>query len=153
MNAFGRLWSPNVVGIEFGGKPTDRRVSGDLDVPADKYYFNFCSEIWFSISYLIQAGQCRGMSEEVMMEFCMREWGFQAGKIQVEPKEKMKIKSGRSPDLADAVVCGLEGARRRGFVIKRQVSTEHKKVDFRWKKQLRERAFNLEKSGQLDHTC
>jgi hypothetical protein len=153
MNAFGRLWSPNVVGIEFGGKPTDRRVSGDLDVPADKYYFNFMTEMWFAASYLIQAGQCRGLTEELMMEGCMREWGFQAGKIQCEPKEKMKVKSGRSPDLFDSFVCGVEGARRRGFVIKRQVAVQHKKADHTWKRQLRERAVALEKGGVLDHAA
>jgi len=153
MNAFGRLWSPNVQGIEFGGKPTERKVSGDMDVEASRYYFNYVSELWFSVSYLIQAGQLRGLTEDVMMEFCMREWGFQSGKIQVEPKDRMKLKSGRSPDLADATVCGLEGARRRGFVIKRQVAVAHKRVDHTWKKELRERAANLARSGVLDHAA
>lgn len=153
MNAFGRIWSPNVVGIEFGGKPTDRKVSGDLDVAADKYYFNFVTELWFAVSYMIQAGQCRGLTEELMMEGCMREWGFQASKLQVEPKDKMKVKSGRSPDLFDALVAGVEGARRRGFVIKRQVSVQHKKTDESWKRKLRERALALEKSGVLDHAA
>src|SRR4029077_19940079 len=51
MNAFGRIWSPNVVGIEFGGKPTDRKVSGDLDVEAGRYYYNFMTELWFAVSY------------------------------------------------------------------------------------------------------
>ncbi len=153
MNAFGRIWSPNVVGIEFGGKPTDRKVSGDLDVEAGKYYFNFVSELWFAVSYLIQAGQCRGLTEELMMEGCLREWGFQAGKIQVEPKDKMKVKSGRSPDLFDALVAGVEGARRRGFAIKRQVSTAHKRTDYNWKKQLRERAASLAHSGALNYAA
>ena len=88
MNAFGRIWSPNVVGIEFGGKPTDRKVSGDLDVEASKYYNNFVTELWFAVSYLIQAGQCRGLTEELMMEGCLREWGIEAGKLKVEIKEK-----------------------------------------------------------------
>ena len=153
MNAFGRLWSPNVQGIEFGGKPSERKVSGDLDVEASKHYYNFVSELWFSCAYLIQAGQCRGMTEDVMMEGCMREWGFQAGKIQVEPKDKMKIKSGRSPDLFDAFVCGVEGARRRGFVIKKQIAVAHKRIDHTWKRQLRERAQNLARSGVLDHAA
>lgn len=153
MNAFGRLWSPNVVGIEFGGRPTDRKVSGDLDVEASKYYFNFVTELWFAVSYMIQAGQCRGMTEELMVEGCMREWGFQSSKLQVEPKDKMKIKSGRSPDLFDALVAGVEGARRRGFVIKRQVAVQHKREDHSWKRLLRERAANLEKGGVLDHAA
>ncbi len=93
----------------------------------------------------------RGLTEDVMMEFAAREWGFQGGRIQVEPKDRMKIKIGRSPDLADSVVCGVEGARRRGFVIKRQLAVAHKRVDHTWKNQLRERAQDLAKSGVLDH--
>ena len=65
----------------------------------------------------------------------------------------MKVKSGRSPDLFDALVAGVEGARRRGFVIKRQLAVQHKRVDNTWKRQLKERALNLEKSGVLDHAA
>lgn len=156
MNAFGRLWSPQVQGIEFGGSPSDRKIAGDVDVVASDYYFNFMSELWFTTAYLIQAGQLRGMTEELMMEGCMREWGRpegKSGKLTVEKKADMKKKSGRSPDLYDAFVCGVEGARRRGFVIKRQVAVAHKRIDHTWKKQLRERAQNLAKAGVLDHAA
>ncbi len=88
-----------------------------------------------------------------MMEGCLREWGIEAGKLKVEIKEKMKVKSGRSPDLFDALVAGVEGARRRGFVIKRQVAFQHKKTDQSWKRALRDRATALEKNGVLDHAA
>ena len=70
----------------------------------------------------------------------MREWGHANKKLQVEPKDKMKLKSGRSPDLFDALAVGVEGAIRRGFKIKLQLAVAHKRVDRAWKKQLRERA-------------
>jgi hypothetical protein len=61
----------------------------------------------------------RELTEDVVSEGCMREYYTVGGnKIEVEPKEKMKEKTGRSPDLADAVAIGLEGARQRGFVIR-----------------------------------
>lgn len=154
MGAFARLWSPHVVGVEFGGAPTDRKVSGDIDVICKDYYSKFVSELWFSVALTIRSGQFRGMTEEVMAEGCMREWGFVSGnRIEVEVKEKMKVKSGRSPDLFDALVAGVEGARRRGFVIARQVAVASKKQDHTWKKLLRERAQELNKTGQLNYAA
>lgn len=118
VGAFARLWSPNVGLVEFGGRPTDRYVSDNIRVLCKDYYSKFVTELWYSVSLTIQAGQFRGMTEEVLLEGSMREWGFVgANKIEVEPKDKMKLKCGRSPDLFDALVAGLEGARRRGFVI------------------------------------
>ena len=153
INAFGRLWSPQVNGVEFGGVAhSDRKVSHEIDVYCKDYYFNMVSELWFNVSYIIQAGQFRGMTDEVMAEGCMREWGYQAKKIQVEPKDKMKLKSGRSPDLFDALVVGIEGARRKGFIIKRQRSVEHKRVDHAWKKALRERSDKHWRSSELTYT-
>jgi len=152
MNSFGRLWSPTVNGVEFGGSASkDRKVSADIDVVCYDYYYNMVSELWFNVSYAIQYGQFRGMTEEVMMEGAMREWGHQNRKIQVEPKDKMKVKSGRSPDLFDMVVVGMEGARRRGFLLKRTTAAGHKRVDRQWKQDLREKADSFWKSGQLTH--
>src|SRR5262245_5429059 len=118
MNSFGRLWSPLINGIEFGGQGSERKVSADIDVMCKDYYSKYVTELWFNVSYVVQSGQFRGMTEEMMQEGCFREWGFtgtgRGQKIEVETKDKMKLKSGRSPDLFDALCCGVEGARRRG---------------------------------------
>lgn len=152
MSAFGRIWSPQVNGVEFGGPAhAERKVSSEIDVYNKDYYFNMVSALWFNVSYIIQAGQFRGMTEEVMAEGCFREWGYQSKKIQVEPKDKMKVKSGRSPDLFDALVVGVEGAIRRGFRIKVQRSVAHKRVDHAWKKQLRERSDNHWHGAELTY--
>jgi len=141
MSAFGQIWSPLIQGVEFGGVASaERKVSSAIDVLCRDYYFNMVTQLWFNVAYTIQAGQFRGLTEEVMAEGCMREWGQKNKKLQVEPKDKMKIKSGRSPDLFDAVAVGVEGALRRGFKIKVQLAVAHKRVDRAWKKQLRERA-------------
>lgn len=154
MAAFGRIWSAHINGVEFGGPAhADRKVSHEIDVYNKDYYFNMVSALWFNVSYVIQSGQFRGMTEEVMAEGCFREWGHQAKKIQVEPKDKMKIKSGRSPDLFDALAVGVEGALRRGFRIKMQRSVAHKRVDRTWKKQLRERSDSYWHGAELTYTA
>jgi hypothetical protein len=153
MSAFARLWSNLVVPIEFGGTATDRQVSADLDVLCKDYYFKFVSELWYSMRLTVEAGQFRGMTEDVMQEFCIREWGFTAGnKIEVEPKDKMKLKTGRSPDLADAVVAGLEMARRRGFRIKKLKAFARLKVDRKWRTELQERQQKLWHGKSLSYS-
>jgi len=144
MNSFGRLWSPLVNGIEFGGQCSERKVSTEIDVVCKDYYSKFVSELWFNVSYTIQSGQFRGMTEEMMQEGCFREWGFVGAgrgmKVEIETKDKMKLKSGRSPDLFDALCCGVEGARRKGFIIKKTHAAQHKRVDRNWKTELKKRA-------------
>jgi hypothetical protein len=153
MAAFARLWSSLVVPIEFGGLATERSVSSDIDVMCKDYYFKFVSELWYSMRLTVEAGQFRGMTEDVMQEFCMREWGFTAGnKIEVEPKDKMKLKTGRSPDLADAVVTGLEMARKRGFRIKKLKAFGRLKVDRAWRKELEERQQKLWHGNSLSYS-
>ena len=120
MAAFARTWSPNVTPIEFGGKPTDRIVSTEIDVSCRDYYSKRVTELWWSVRLVIEAGQFRGMTEEAQQEGSMREWKIVAGnKIEIETKEDMKVKSGRSPDIFDVVACGVEMARVRGFRIAR----------------------------------
>lgn len=150
VQAFGRIWTPRVNSIDCGGKPTDRRVSGDIDMACSAYYSKRITEIWYSVALTVQCGQFRGLTEDVMMEFCSREYGIVgANKIEVEPKEKMKEKTGRSPDLADAVAIGVEGARTRGFVIKSNRPSKLVKSDDRWKKELKERAQKLREGRTL----
>lgn len=145
MNAFGRLWSPQVQGVEFGGKPSKRAVSADISIPCDEHYYNLVSELWWSVRLVIEARQFRGMTEEMLQEGCFREWGMVSGrKVQVEPKEKMKVKMGRSPDLFDALACGVEGARRNGFQVARlSNAVRHLPGDPDWRDKLRERASKL----------
>jgi hypothetical protein len=157
MNAFGRLWSPLVNGVEFGGPPSDKKVSMDIDIPCKEYYSKYVSELWFNVSYVIQSGQFRGMTEDMMAEGCFREWGYtgsgRGSKIEVETKDKMKLKSGRSPDLFDALVCGVEGARRKGFYIKRQHAVANKRVDRNWKNDLKDRVRSHWHANQLNYTA
>lgn len=150
--AFARLWSPNVVPIDFGGKPTERKVSREIDVSCRDYYFNFVTELWYSWRMVVDAGQFRGMTEVLMLEGCKREFEKVAGnKIQVEPKEEMKKKTGESPDYADSAVTAIEMARRLGFQISKFEATEQSEKDVTWKREAMDRAKKLWRSGQLNY--
>lgn len=153
VTAFARLWSPKVNSVDFGGKPSERRVSRDIDISCRDYYANFVTELWYSVRLAIEAGQVRGLSEDVVAEGCLREWTKVAGnKIKVETKEDMKLKSGRSPDLFDCLVTGMEGARQRGFVISRLAANDSDsggRPD--WKRKLIEQAAKVRQAHDLDY--
>jgi hypothetical protein len=144
VSSFARLWSPQVVPIDFGGKPTERKVSNQIDVKCVDYYSKFVTELWYSVRLIIEAEQFRGMTEDVMSEFGMREWKMVgANKIEVETKEDMKKKTGRSPDLADAVAIACEGARRLGFQISNLSTVRRDRRAEQWKQDLRDQAEKL----------
>lgn len=124
------LWSPKVNAVEFGGRPTIRPVSNDIFVNehngtrrlkrADEHYSKFVTELWWSARYAIESDQIRGLTIDIILDGAPREWKKVAGdKIEAEPKKDMKKRTFKSPDLFDMFVCGIEGARRRGFQIKR----------------------------------
>lgn len=153
MSAFNRIWSTRVEGIEFGGKPSERAVSDRINVRCCDYYSKFVTELWWSVRLIVEAGQFRGMTEEILSEGCMREWTLTAGnKTEIEPKDKMKLKSGRSPDIFDALVAGVEGARRKGFVIAKLANFNVQSRENRqWRKDLQERADKLWRSKDLSY--
>lgn len=127
--SFARIWSPRVNAVEFGGRPTTRPVNAEfmVDDPirmvkrpklAEEHYANFVSELWWSWRYTIESDQVRGLTIETIQDAWPREWGKVRGdKIQIETKEKMRVRTGCSPDLGDLIAIGIEGARRRGFNV------------------------------------
>jgi hypothetical protein len=154
MGAFARLWSPHVVPIEFGGNPTDRPVANGIDMVCKNYYSKLVTELWYLVRHIIEGNQFRGMTEDVMSEGCYREWTIVgANKIEVETKEKMKLKSGRSPDLFDALACGCEMARRLGFKIERIGSEREAVSNPRWKQDLKDRARKYQHGHALNYAA
>lgn len=152
--AYARLWSPKVTPVDFDGKPTERKVSREIDVSCRDYYFNFVTEMWYQVRMCIDAGQFRGMTESVMMEGCKREFEKVMGnKIQVEPKKEMKLKTGESPDQFDSLVIAFEGARRLGFTIAKFEPVDGEEPDEKWKQDLTDRSKKLWQSGALNHAA
>jgi hypothetical protein len=74
-----------------------------------------------------------------MLEGCWREFKIVSGNlIEVESKADLKERMGKSPDLMDWCYLCVEGARQRGFKIKRlgsDVVVDNSTWDWFWKKQ------------------
>jgi hypothetical protein len=153
VTAFSRIWSAAVESVDCGAKPTDGPVSAEIQTSCREYYSKFVTELWFSVRMAVESKQFRGMTEEACTEFSQREWKMVSGnKIEIESKDEMKTKTGRSPDLADAIAVGIYGARRRGFIISKLVSESAKvnKATSKWKDDLIKKAQKLRASGQLN---
>lgn len=154
VSAFARLWSVAVNAVDCGGSASDKKVSNEIDILAKDYYFNKITEMWYSVRRIVESGQFRGMTEWPLLEFCQREWGYVGkNKIQVEPKDKMKLKTGRSPDEADAVAVGVWGAMQKGFVIEALKSARQANRDDRWKRDLRQKSRELHAGSMLNHAA
>jgi hypothetical protein len=151
VTTFSRMWSAQVNPIDFGGTPSERKVSENIDVLCKDYYSKFVTELWYTVRMIIDAGQFRGLTDEALQEGCMREYKrVGENKIEVETKREMKQKTGRSPDLFDALCCGVEGARRLGFRIKNQSELNPNKPQTQaWKTDLRRQAAQIWKTGSL----
>ena len=129
--AFARKFGANSpVPVDAGARTTSRPVRFDLWVSekdgrrrlkrCDEHYSKFITEMWFSVRECIESQQMRELPEEVMAEGCWRCYQTVAGdKIEVEPKDDLKERMGKSPDLFDWLAIAIEGARQRGFKIKR----------------------------------
>ena len=136
--------------VDCGGKPSDLMVSSEIQKPCHEYYSKRITEMWFSVRMVVESRQFRGMREDVCTEFSQREWKMVSGnRIEVEPKDEMKLKTGRSPDLADAVAVGVHGARQRGFIISKLTSPDRVLPNQGWIRALREKGRKLWKSGSL----
>jgi hypothetical protein len=153
VSAMGRLWSAHTNPVDCGGPATETKVSEQIDMLCKDYYYNFITELWYSVRHTVEAGQWRGFTEDVIMEFSQREWMIVGkNKIQVEPKANMKLKTGRSPDLADAVAVGLHGAKKMGFVISRLVNAAEEAKRGDWMKELLNKQRELRRSQELNYS-
>jgi len=157
-----RIWSSACNPVEFGGAPTKRPVTNDTYINDPKTgerrlqrcnekYSKLVTELWWSMRLAIEADQIRGLSQEVIDEFCMREWDRVAGdRIEVESKIDMKKRTRKSPDLADWAVIILEGARRRGFQIAKLSNLEEtNSLTNRWLEDLSEKRFKWHRSKSV----
>lgn len=158
--SFARIWSPAVHAVEFGGIPTDRLAGPDIYTIGDngrrlktarEHFLNFCSELWWSWRYIVESDQMRGLPLDIVIDGQPREWKkVRNDKVQVETKADMKKRTGMSPDLADMLVAGLEGARRLGFQISKLGNELQSEDDgFNWLDEWQRQHEKLIRSKQL----
>lgn len=79
------------IGIFFEGKADDPR------------YFNKRTEMYFRMAEWVKAGGALPYLPEMIAELTEPTYTFVGGKIQLEPKDQIKERLGKSPDLADGL--------------------------------------------------
>jgi hypothetical protein len=108
------VWNTGFHRCYFGGNPTDRPVSSSDLRPCKEAFVNRVSEIWGIGVELIRTGQIKGLYPALITEMVSRIYTTRSkGEIEVEPKKKMKARSGHSPDLADAALGLVDLCRER----------------------------------------
>lgn len=137
-------WNGDIQRVEFGGKPSERRVSNEDERPCDEVYDRKVTELHFTVKEFVVSGQLKGMNSREANDLVNRLWRMKGRKIEIEPKTKrkgtgdaeetsnfgFKERMGRSPDDGDAL-CGLcEVARRVGVAIKTQGRTARASDDW-----------------------
>jgi hypothetical protein len=130
--SFGRILSPAINAINFGGAATARPVSNELFVfdertqqrrpkMCSEHYSKFVTELAFSVRAVVESGQARLFPMPAAEEFQKRKWRFVYGdRYELESKIEYKERNqSKSPNWSDSSMIAVEGARRLGFQIQR----------------------------------
>jgi len=108
------VWSPRLLRVKFGEKPSDLPTSSTSGIMAKDKYSNRVTELWFGGVEFMRSGQLKGISPELARELTSRKYTtVGGGKLVVESKRDYKSRTGKSPDLADAAFVALECVRVR----------------------------------------
>ena len=126
-----KTWSPAIQRVEFGGRASERPVSPEDYRKSCDVYANKVTELWFSVRQWVINEQLRGMPADVVVEFCSRMFDDAKRMTIIERKVDMKARTGKSPDLADAVALVVEMARRLGGYA---TATANKRGESSWDK-------------------
>jgi hypothetical protein len=95
-------------------------VEVQFHAPAmDTRYRNRRAEMWFTMAEWVKKGGWLPNLPELIAELSTPTYTFLQGKLQLEPKEQVKERIGRSPDLADALALTF-AVPEVGVVIKRR---------------------------------
>jgi hypothetical protein len=136
---FQREWSREILCVEFGGRPSRNPVSNTNPKRADEEYDRRVTELWFFFRLLLLNNQIRGLDTDSAMEFCRRWWKMKGNYIALETKEKMKERTRRSPDIADADVVTAQVAAARCHLNPNEVASSEDHPDSPWKRFLKKR--------------
>lgn len=127
---FSREWGPGFHEVEFGGRASEEPVSENNPTPASKEYLYKVTELWMNFRVMVQNGQVRNLDDETAIEFCKRYYEMVGNLMKLESKAQMKLRTGRSPDYADATVVLADLFRKRtGFIT----SGTPRHTDEQWK--------------------
>lgn len=72
--------------------------------PIDVRYFNKRTEMWWLMAQWVKdGGALPRFPAEIVQELCSPTYGFKGDRLLLEPKEHIKARLRRSPDIADAL--------------------------------------------------
>jgi hypothetical protein len=112
-----RIWHPDVLAISFSGMATDKPTSMFGAEPANERYDNRVSELWYVGHEFLRNNQLKGVIPELAKELTARHYTtvkHSSGlRIRVESKEDMRIRTRKSPDVADAAMIMVDLCRTR----------------------------------------
>lgn len=112
------VWDRRVTRVNFGGKASERPVSAeDKRTRSCDKYVNRVTEVWCSIRPFMRSGQIKGIDPDLGQELTSRRMkNTKSGAVlkeQVERKEDMRARMGKSPDIADAALILLDFVRTK----------------------------------------
>ena len=134
LSIFQREWSAEVLGVEFGGRPSRQPVSETNKKRCDEEYDRKVTELWFFFRLLVQHEQIKNLDQETATEFCRRWYDMRGPYISIETKSKMKERTRKSPDLADNAVIAAELFKARGGLRLSKVTNEFVQYESIWQK-------------------
>lgn len=133
------IWSPKLLGVQFGGAASERPASIKDRRPAREAFANRVSEIWFAGVDFVQSGQIKGLPNQACAELTERrrimpKKGATGLKYRVESKAEMKLRTGgKSPDDADSFLILLELCRVRHNFTAEGMGGAAKSMKMDWK--------------------
>lgn len=99
--------------VSFAKKASDKPVSRNDKRKGFDRFKNMVSELWYVGKELVRTGQLKGLMPDMVKEVVARTYKEVNGVVQVEPKDDMKIRTKKSPDIADAGFLCVHMARMR----------------------------------------
>lgn len=101
------------INVCFAGRASEMPVSRNDRRKGCDRFFNMASELWYVGRELIRAGQLKGLKPDVVSEMVSRTYKEKASIVQIESKKDMRLRTKKSPDVADSVFLSLFAARLR----------------------------------------
>jgi phage terminase large subunit len=95
---FGGGWIDQLV--QLGHSPVGIHFAGSANDPR---YANKRAEMWFLMAEWVKSGGALPNIPELVGELTTPTYSFKSDRLLIEPKEDIKKRLGRSPDLADAL--------------------------------------------------
>lgn len=117
---FDMVWGP-IIGVEFGGAPSERRINSTSGKTAKEQYDYRASELNMAVREFAMSDSLRGLDAESSAEFCLRKVTYENKKQKVEKKSDLKKRINRSPDC---FIAGTMIHTQRGEIPIETVTTD-----------------------------